>query len=300
MSSNPQPRNSSLDSGKPFCLQDLTAIICTRNAEPIIGECIGAAREAGIARILVVDGNSEDKTSAIASSLGVEVHWDEGRGLGAARNLGSRLCTSNLTLFLGPDNLISADTVSAMVTAINGPNVVAASCLTSQRRRDYWSRSANLYRKAVLRPGEAQILPTPTLYISSLLAREPYDETRKYSDDSELFERWNRVFLGRNIVVDKEVLEIGNETLRDHLRRFSYYGVSDYENFVAGKKSGWGGARKFQSLLHPVSRQIFGVSLQAKTLEFLWFLPGLLIFTCVRYLGWIRVAARTKLRGSNY
>ena len=295
MSSNSCDGASLLDFGKPYVLEDVTAIICARNAELVIGECIGAAVEAGIPRVLLVDGNSQDGTSAIAYNLGVEVYFDGGTGLGAARNLGARLCGSSLTLFLGPDNLIPRDTVSAMVDAMNASRVVAVSCLTTQRGHDYWSRAADLYRKSVVRAGDARMLPTPTLYISSLLEREPYSETRRFSDDSELFERWNRVFGGRNVVVDKDVVEIGNETLKNHLRRYSYYGVSDYENFVAGRKSGWSCTRQFRSILHPIRRHIVGVLGETSIGEFLLFLPASLLFTFVRYLGWVKVASRTKL-----
>lgn len=292
--SNHGGRFPPLDSGKPFELRDVTAVVCTKNAEHIIEECISAAIEARVFRVLVVDGHSQDQTAALAQNLGIEVYLDDGRGLGAARNLGSRLSKTSLTLFLGPDNLISRDTVSAMVSAINGPQVVAVSCLTSQERKDYWSKAADLYRKSVVFPGDAVILPTPTLYISSLLVREPYSESRRFSDDSELFDRWNRVFGGRNVVVDKYVVEIGNETLRNHLRRFTYYGISDYENFLSGRNSGWTRKRQVRSILHPLRRQVFEVLRVSSVLEFLLFSPGLLLFTLARYFSWVRVASRNK------
>lgn len=285
-----------IDDGKPFSLSDITAIICARDAEPMIGECLRAAMGSGINRILLVDGNSEDGTRAIARELGIEVHRDIGKGLGAARNFGAKLCNSNLVLFLGPDNAISRETVLEMLRAINMPRAVASSCLTVQKKSDYWSRAAGTYRKSVVKPGDARILPTPTLYISKLLELEPYSETRRFSDDSELFERWNRVFQGRNIVVDKEVIEIGNETLRDHLRRFSYYGISDYENFVAGSQTGWPLSRKIQSLLHPLNRQFFGVFRETDLGQFLLISPALLFFTLARYRGWLRVASQIHLK----
>lgn len=285
-----------IDGGKPFSLADITAIICARDAEPIIGECLRAAIGSGINRILLVDGNSKDGTRAIARNLGIEIYRDRGKGLGAARNFGAKLCTSNLVLFLGPDNAISRETVVEMLGAINMPRAVASSCLTVQNKNDYWSRAAEMYRKSVVKPGDARILPTPTLYNSKLLDLEPYSETRRFSDDSELFERWNRIFQGRNIVVDKEVVEIGNETLRDHLRRFSYYGISDYENFVAGSETGWTLSRKIQSLLHPLNRQYFGVFRAIGLGQILLFSPALLLFTLARYRGWLRVASQIYLK----
>lgn len=289
-------RHSGVDEKKPFSLDDVTAIICSKDAEIIIGDCISAALGSGVGRVLVVDGNSQDQTRVIATSLGVEVFFDQGKGLGAARNLGAKQSSSGLALFLGPDNLISKETIAEMVAAINQPGVVATSCLTVQRKKDYWSRAADLFRSSVVRPGDAQILPTPTLYLSSLLALEPYSEVRRFSDDSELFERWNRVFGGRNVVVDKAVIEIGNDALGSHLKRFSYYGISDYENFVAGKLSGWPLRRQVKSVFHPLRRQFIDVFPEAGFAQFTFFSPALLLFTFVRYLGWARVASRMKLK----
>lgn len=284
-----------LDAQKPFFLKDVTAIICAKNAELTIEECIRSANVSGVENIILIDGNSKDQTRAIAKKIGVDVYLDKGTGLGAARNLGARLCNTRLALFLGPDNIMLRETLIDMISAINSSRAVATSCMTIQRREDYWSRAANVYRKSVVRPGDATSLPTPTLYISALLSVEPYSETRKFSDDSELFERWNRTFGGRNIVVDRYVFEIGNETLRDHLRRYSYYGVSDYENFIAGKESGWTHARQFQSLLHPLKRHFLGVLREVGFCKFLLLSPASIIFTFVRYLSWAKVAVGKKL-----
>jgi glycosyltransferase involved in cell wall biosynthesis len=61
----------------------LTAVICTLNEELTIGEVVdGMAPH--VDQVLVMDGNSTDRTREIAEAHGARVRLDSGRGKGAA------------------------------------------------------------------------------------------------------------------------------------------------------------------------------------------------------------------------
>src|SRR4051812_36973195 len=67
---------------------DLTVIIPARNAEALIGACLDSIVRSAPAEVIVVDGESTDRTVALARAHGARVLSDGGRGLPAARRMG--------------------------------------------------------------------------------------------------------------------------------------------------------------------------------------------------------------------
>jgi glycosyltransferase involved in cell wall biosynthesis len=63
---------------------DVSVIIPTLNEEGTIAEVIQQVNQMGYHSIMVVDGNSKDRTVQIAKDLGVEVIVQNGKGKGAA------------------------------------------------------------------------------------------------------------------------------------------------------------------------------------------------------------------------
>jgi glycosyltransferase involved in cell wall biosynthesis len=63
---------------------EVTVIIPTLNEEKSIADLIGQLRQMGYGKVLVVDGNSEDRTTRVAKECGADVILQEGRGKGSA------------------------------------------------------------------------------------------------------------------------------------------------------------------------------------------------------------------------
>ena len=63
---------------------DVTVIIPTLNEEENIAEVIRELNQIGCRNILIIDGNSRDRTVEVAKEFGVDVIFQNGRGKGAA------------------------------------------------------------------------------------------------------------------------------------------------------------------------------------------------------------------------
>jgi glycosyltransferase involved in cell wall biosynthesis len=276
-----------------FSVDDVCVVICARNAEETIERVIRGAKEAGVAEILVVDGSSEDKTVQKSEALGARICVDEGKGLGLARNLGARHNTLPLTFFVGPDNVINTDLVQTMLDDLNSvAGVVACGCLTKSERSNYLGRALTTMHQTLMRPGFSSVLGTPTLIRTDLLLEHPYSSSRRFSDDSELFERIGRLTDARFWVSSVGVSEIGTASLAAIWIRWKNYGVSDFENFMGGKSSGWSAHRMLRSILYPVRRQL-GQSFRVWGFRrWGFFLPVFLFMTLGRYLGWLQEVRR--------
>jgi glycosyltransferase involved in cell wall biosynthesis len=82
---------------------DISVIVPVRNAEQMLDECLASIVEQDPREIIVVDGNSEDRTLEIARRYPVTIISDEGRGLPAARMLGAEAAASRFVALVDSD-----------------------------------------------------------------------------------------------------------------------------------------------------------------------------------------------------
>ncbi|MGB3976983.1 MAG: glycosyltransferase family 2 protein [bacterium] len=95
----------------------VSVIIPTKNEEstlePVLKGCLEHADE-----VLVIDGHSTDKTTEIAKSYGVPVHFDSGKGKGEAMRLGIKLFKGDILLYIDADGSHDPNDIPAMVEPI--------------------------------------------------------------------------------------------------------------------------------------------------------------------------------------
>ncbi|MDD2943885.1 MAG: glycosyltransferase family 2 protein [bacterium] len=87
---------------KYFPRERITAVICARDEEQSIGQIIQATLP-HVSQVIVVDGNSRDKTSTIARSLGALILTDNGLGKGDAIRCAIPQISTDITVFLDAD-----------------------------------------------------------------------------------------------------------------------------------------------------------------------------------------------------
>ena len=104
--------------------------ICTKNNEPTILQSLQRiVRYASPSRLIVIDGNSTDRTTELASKIGAEVFSDHGKGLGYARNMALNLSETELLGYVDADAFITEDWLD-ILRHMNDPMVAAVSAAT--------------------------------------------------------------------------------------------------------------------------------------------------------------------------
>jgi glycosyltransferase involved in cell wall biosynthesis len=176
---------------------DVTAVVCTRNAEASIELCLRSLRENGVGQVVVVDASSTDNTAAIARRYADELVTDPGVGLGTARNIGVRQATRAFVLNCGADNVLPPGSLSALLEAKQAGQWDGVSAVTLVIGCGYLSWAMRKYKLARFTPGERAVIGTPTLFDTAKLQNHPFDDSAAFSDDSELCERWTRLFGAR-------------------------------------------------------------------------------------------------------
>lgn len=272
---------------------DISAVVCTLDSIATVQRCLSALRLAGVGEIIVVDGGSSDGTRDVAAEMADVLLEDPGKGLGVARNIGIAHTSLPMVLNCGSDNVVDEAALAIMIDTLHEEAVHGVSALTRVEGGSYLARSMNDYRAARFRPGRASVIGTPSLFLGDLLRGSPYDPHRRFSDDSELCERWRTEFGSSFAISPAEVLEIGKATIAETRSRCKIYGISDDEVYQAGVASGWDLARRYRSLMHPARVDLVEPLIRLGALRGIVRMPFLLAITSLRYAAWRRAAVRS-------
>jgi glycosyltransferase involved in cell wall biosynthesis len=109
---------------------DATVVIPTLNEEKNMSELLPSLRRAGFSNIVVIDGNSKDKTVEIAKRYGVNVIYQNGRGKGAAlvQAFGHEYLKGKLIAMMDADGSMNPNELPAFIEALEvGNDVVKGS-----------------------------------------------------------------------------------------------------------------------------------------------------------------------------
>jgi glycosyltransferase involved in cell wall biosynthesis len=101
-------------------LSTLSVIVITRNEERNIVECLESVRWAS--EVIVVDGESEDKTAELARRFTGKVFVRKWEGYGASKNFALEHCTSEWVLWLDADERATKD-LSSEIQFVLGQGV---------------------------------------------------------------------------------------------------------------------------------------------------------------------------------
>ncbi|CAB4820847.1 unannotated protein [freshwater metagenome] len=273
---------------------DVSVVVITMNSVSGIERCLTSLRASGVGQIVVVDASSTDGTRKIAEQLADEVLTDPGTGVGYARNMGIAVTTKPLILNMGSDNVMPDGQLQIMIDCLESQDRQGVSAQTSIDGDDFVSKGLNAWRKGRFRPGPALVIGTPTLFDGELLRAKPYDPTRRFSDDSELCERWANDFGATFAISNAYVDEVGKSSWEEVVVRCRMYGISDEEIFRIGRASNWSPARQVKSLLHPARVDFIEPVTRLTLKDAVVNAPFLAAFTALRYGAWGRTTIRTK------
>jgi len=270
-----------------YTTKNVSAVVCTMNSISGIEQCLLSLQAAGVGQIIVVDADSTDGTQEVARKYADIVLGDPGLGLGNARNIGIAQSVELLVLNMGSDNIMPLGELEKMTSYLEAGSFQGVSAQTRIVGANYVAHGLNVWRKGRFPEGGRLIIGTPTLFDGALLRANPYAPDRKFSDDSELCERWSSYFQARFAISDAVCLEVGKSSWDEARIRARMYGVSDAEVFKQGSRSGWSVTRKTKSLLHPLRADfITPISRMRQPSEFKA-IPFLGYFTAIRYQGWL-------------
>jgi glycosyltransferase involved in cell wall biosynthesis len=119
--------------------QNVGVIIPCLNEESAIGSCVAAVLAGGVGEVIVVDGQSTDRTAERAAAVGAKVIVEPARGYGRAMlsGLAALAPTSTIVLFIDGDGSDRPDMIPSVLEPIESgrADFVLGSRLHGERER---------------------------------------------------------------------------------------------------------------------------------------------------------------------
>jgi len=123
-------------------LADTTVVIPVRNAEQLLPACMESALREQPQAVIVVDGESSDRSVEIARGYGALVVSDEGRGLPVARKLGAELATTPYVVLVDADVVLHDGALRSLRQEFQDGGYTALQAgLVSTGGPGYWGRA---------------------------------------------------------------------------------------------------------------------------------------------------------------
>jgi glycosyltransferase involved in cell wall biosynthesis len=121
---------------------DVSVIVPVRNAERMLEECLASIAQAAPREIIVVDGNSTDRTCAIAHRYPVRLLSDGGQGLPVARLLGAQAAASSRVALVDADVVLPEGALGALLDEFTEGGYLALQAgLHSTSGPGYWGQA---------------------------------------------------------------------------------------------------------------------------------------------------------------
>ncbi len=134
----------------------VSVVICVKDREALIGDALRSIVQNHPHEIVVVDGQSKDRTVEIARQFTDRIVSDNGGGLAAARQLGAETATQPYVMYVDSDVVLGEGCITALVEELEADPGLASSRadIRNLLKTSYWSRSLEAARE--LRPTERQ------------------------------------------------------------------------------------------------------------------------------------------------
>jgi glycosyltransferase involved in cell wall biosynthesis len=182
---------------------DLSVVVPVRNAETFIGDCLDSIVRSEPREIIVVDGNSTDRTLEIARRYPVRILSDAGKGVAAARMLGVEVAGSSAVALIDVDIVLPDGALVRLLDEFRDGGYTALQAgLHSTSGPGYWGRALVYHHNT----GRSKNWPgvMATIFRRESLLAYGFDERFASGEDIEL--RWRLRQGGERLGVSRQTI----------------------------------------------------------------------------------------------
>ena len=172
----------------------ISVITIAKNAEETIQDCLDSVRRNSPAEIILVDGNSSDRTVEIARGYTDRIYFDEGKGLAFARQLGAEMASQEYIAYVDSDVVLTEGALATMLTEFqrSGDISISAHPLPGAKSQGYWGWASYQHtRYSVLRRQQQYLATMACLLRRETIIKYRFD-TSGYLDDTLLESKLKR------------------------------------------------------------------------------------------------------------
>ena len=172
----------------------ISVIIIAKNAEETIQDCLDSVRSNSPAEIIVVDGNSSDRTAEIARGYTDRICSDGGKGLAYARQLGAEEARQEYIAYVDSDVVLTEGALATMLAEFQSSGNISISAHISPgtKSHSYWGWASHQHNEySVLRRHQQYFATLACLLRRETIIKYRFD-TSGYLDDTLLESKLKR------------------------------------------------------------------------------------------------------------
>ena len=189
--------------GDDVQLADLTVVIPVRNAERLLPACMESAVREKPRAIIVVDGESTDRSVEIAREHGAVVVSDEGQGLPVARQLGAELAGTPYVALVDADVVLPEGALYQLREEFEDGGYTALQAgLLSTGGPGYWGRALAQHHRWGRSKNWFGLVAT--IFERNTLIQAGFDKSFTSGEDIEL--RWRLEGQGASVGVSERTI----------------------------------------------------------------------------------------------
>ncbi|ASJ08376.1 hypothetical protein A3L11_03660 [Thermococcus siculi] len=217
--------------------QQISVVMCVKNREDEIERALRSVKnQNGILEIIVVDGNSTDRTVEIARKYTDKIYSDEGKGLGYARYLGAKKARGKYIAYVDSDTELPKENILInMVKEMeqNGWVAIHAQLIDPRPNKNLWEYCENIHWESRFNhPGERRYIGTIVCVVKrEIVLKYRFDPFMKYAAEDTEF--WHRVGKVHKFGVSKKVAyHYHRASLKSFVKQRVWYGKGNARAMV--------------------------------------------------------------------
>ncbi|MCK5425432.1 MAG: glycosyltransferase [Emcibacter sp.] len=210
----------------------ISVVVCARNEESRIEKALKSIKAANPHEIVVVDGNSQDRTVEIARKYTDKVIVSMAGSLTADRQVGIDAATCDYIAMIDADHRIKPDTLTSLQKDLDEFNFDVVQSKLGIEENSFWTSAENQAFDIFLNfSGQKTMIGTaPAMYRKSLFSVHKFDaDITRNKDDADFFYRLSKhpefTFGTGNTYVWQE----HHASFVDYVKKFFWYGKGDSE-----------------------------------------------------------------------
>jgi glycosyltransferase involved in cell wall biosynthesis len=259
-----------------------SVVVCGKNEEKKISQCLSSILNNNPDEIIYVDGNSSDNSVNLAKKFTKKIYVRKNSNLTNDRQFAIDKCKNEIIAMIDCDHILKKNDIKNLIRDLYKYNFdIIQSQLELYNKKSFMSLAENQSYEVIHNiPGKKKMIGVaPTIFRKKIFLTERFnDYITKTIDDTDFIYRLRKKNINFGVGTVK-IFQNHNTSFLDYLRKFLWYGKGDGE-FIQKNPS-----QLFSILFHLLIR--YNLVYSYKSLLKLKFLavPFFLIQSISRFIG---------------
>jgi len=214
-------------------VQNVSVVVCVKNEEARIEDCMRSVSLNDPGEIIVVDGGSSDRTVEIAKNFTQKVIVSNNSTLTRDRQIGIDAASKTFIAMIDSDHRLDNNSLQLLLHDLNEYHFdIVQSQVISLGNNKFWNfAEEQAWHLTHNKPGPKKMIGVaPAIFKREIFDRVRFDDTiTKTIDDTDFIYRISKINDIKFGVGKTKVKQLHFGSLRSYVKKFKWYGIGDGE-----------------------------------------------------------------------